>query len=310
MTANRKTWLDARRGGIGGTDAAKILGVSPYGTALDVFLEKTGAVESGEQSEAARWGQHLEPIVLREAAARLGLQARPGADAFPGGIARHPDDPVIIGSVDGLLFDGGDRPVAGLEVKTISAWKRGEIGLDGQEADDETCPDAWRVQVYHYAYVTGIPVWYVAVLVGGQELRILRVEPEPAYGVGAIPRLRDFWVQHVAAGVPPPRTAPALVMPVPKKTIEIPESLLREYHDAAATEAKGKAAKKLLRPLLVEHMGDAAIGIGGRFRVTRSGIAGRISVDSSALERDYPEVYQAVARPGAGYDQLRIREVE
>ena len=42
MSNMRTEWLLERKKGIGGSDAAKILGLSPWGTALDVWADKVG----------------------------------------------------------------------------------------------------------------------------------------------------------------------------------------------------------------------------------------------------------------------------
>ena len=59
----REQWLEARRKGIGGSDAAAILGMSHYSTPYSVFAEKMGALPEKEDSEAMRQGRDLEAYV-------------------------------------------------------------------------------------------------------------------------------------------------------------------------------------------------------------------------------------------------------
>jgi predicted phage-related endonuclease len=40
----REEWLVLRRKGIGGSDVSAILGINPWKTAMDVWLEKTGEI--------------------------------------------------------------------------------------------------------------------------------------------------------------------------------------------------------------------------------------------------------------------------
>ena len=56
--AERAAWLAERRSGIGGSDIAAILGLSPWKTAVDVWLDKTGQREDDTvgDAEAVRWG--------------------------------------------------------------------------------------------------------------------------------------------------------------------------------------------------------------------------------------------------------------
>ena len=42
----REEWLEARKNGIGGSDAATILGLNPYKTTIELWEEKTGDMQS------------------------------------------------------------------------------------------------------------------------------------------------------------------------------------------------------------------------------------------------------------------------
>ena len=61
-------WERARRGGIGGSDVAAIMGISKYRSPYEVWLEKTGRVEPKDISgkQAVEWGNRLEDTVARK----------------------------------------------------------------------------------------------------------------------------------------------------------------------------------------------------------------------------------------------------
>lgn len=59
----RAAWLAERRQGLGGSDIAKILGLSKWGGPADVWLDKRGQKEDQPESEAMRLGTFLEPFV-------------------------------------------------------------------------------------------------------------------------------------------------------------------------------------------------------------------------------------------------------
>ena len=65
MYANleRKDWLDVRKTGIGGSDVAAVLGISPWKSPLDVFLDKTGKSAPEPENDAMYWGTRLETLV-------------------------------------------------------------------------------------------------------------------------------------------------------------------------------------------------------------------------------------------------------
>jgi len=48
---NKEEWLEERKNGIGGSDAATILGLNPYKTNIDLWEEKTGRKEAIDISD-------------------------------------------------------------------------------------------------------------------------------------------------------------------------------------------------------------------------------------------------------------------
>ena len=58
-------WLSYRRRGIGGSDAGVILGLNPYKSPWQLWLEKTGQTEPDDLStnEYVYWGTKQEPLV-------------------------------------------------------------------------------------------------------------------------------------------------------------------------------------------------------------------------------------------------------
>lgn len=76
---SRDDWLAVRKTGIGGSDAAAAVGLSPYKSQLELWLEKTGrdaglvTPDPQDTKEPVYWGTLLEPIV---AAAYTRLLAR------------------------------------------------------------------------------------------------------------------------------------------------------------------------------------------------------------------------------------------
>ena len=74
---DRKAWLEARKQGLGGSDVATIAGLSKWKSQVQVFLEKTQAIEQEDvQSEAAYFGNVLEEVVAQEFAKRTGLKVQ------------------------------------------------------------------------------------------------------------------------------------------------------------------------------------------------------------------------------------------
>lgn len=65
--SNRETFLLDRKLGIGGSDIAPIMGLSPYSTPLDVYRDKMNpAVIYEEESEDLKRGARVEKYILQE----------------------------------------------------------------------------------------------------------------------------------------------------------------------------------------------------------------------------------------------------
>lgn len=184
----REDWLILRRRGIGGSDAAKVLGISRWGGPLTVYMDKLWLLPpEEEQSEAAYWGTTLEEVVAREFTRRSGLRVR-----RKNAIVHHPDYPWMIANVDREVV-GTNK---GLECKTTSAFNAAEW-----TGDD--VPDAYYLQCQHYMAVMEWESCYIAALVGGQRFvskEIRRNEDEIRMLIAAE---KDFWEKHVMAKIPP-----------------------------------------------------------------------------------------------------------
>jgi putative phage-type endonuclease len=62
---NKQEWLEARKKGIGGSDAAVVLGISPWKSPYTLFCEKTGRIQEEDLSdnEYVYWGSALEKAI-------------------------------------------------------------------------------------------------------------------------------------------------------------------------------------------------------------------------------------------------------
>lgn len=114
-------WKAARKKGIGGSDAACILGMKPYGkTRRQLWEEKTGRLNKDIHGEALRFGHLIEPYIRQWLIQRA--KDTPAIYGHFEGLVDykrqmcHPLRPWQRGNTDGLIMDG-DTPVAMLEIK-------------------------------------------------------------------------------------------------------------------------------------------------------------------------------------------------
>lgn len=182
----RQEWLNERRSGIGGSDAAAVLGLSKWKTPLQVYLDKRGEAQEIPDNEAMLWGRALEPVIRQQYAERTGR-----AVLMPDGILRHPSHGFMLANLDGMTEDR--RVVEIKTARTAQAW--------GEPGSDEV-PQDYLLQVQHYMAVTGFEVADIAVLIGGSDFRLYEVPADRELQEMLIDAEAAFW-RNVEQGIPP-----------------------------------------------------------------------------------------------------------
>lgn len=183
----REAWLENRRKGIGGSDAAAVMGMSPWTSAVDLYLDKTGQSDPVSETDAMRWGTILEPIIVQEYSNRTGREVKRFDKAF-----RHPEHEWCLANLDGIA--DGTRIVEAKTARSDDDW--------GPSFSDEI-PKQYFCQIQHYMAVTGATVTDVAVLIGANDFRIYEIDRDQKFIDKMIEAERVFWFDHVIAGVPP-----------------------------------------------------------------------------------------------------------
>lgn len=170
--------LTFRKTGIGGSDAAAALGISPWASPCDLWLEKTSPHAAPLlDNRFMYWGRLLEPLLIEEYSRRTGFEVEPLR-----GI-RSNKYRWMLGNLDGRI-KGEPRL---LEIKTAgSATGWGEPGSD-------EIPLHYGVQVHHYLTLTGFEVADVGVLIGGNDFRLYRVERDKLVSEELIEEEHAFW---------------------------------------------------------------------------------------------------------------------
>ena len=286
----RGEWLELRRQGIGGSDVSAILGINPWKTAMDVWLEKTGEFEDVSiDNEKMYWGTALEDVVAREFMARTGLKVR-----RRNAILKHKQYPFMIANVDRLVV--GQR--AGLECKTTGLYNADDwsIGI----------PEYYYPQVQHYMAVTGYDTWYVAVLIGGQEFKYYKVPRDDGFIRELVAAERDFW-RRVTEKVPPPidgtnASTELLTRLYPEAEegaeIELPLdalALINQYEEACRQEKEIQRVKNEAANKLKDMLGSHERGFIHDRQVMWTNVVSR-RLDTKALQKECPDIYQRFAQ--------------
>jgi putative phage-type endonuclease len=257
-------WLAARRRGLGASEAAAIVGLSPFLSPMDVWAAKVGLAEPTAERERMRWGKRLQRPIAEGYAEETG---RTVVDPGPYTLLRSTTYPWLCASPDAFVIASG-APGHGpgmLEIKNVSAWQRDEW--------DEEPPLGYQVQLQMQMLVSGFTWGSLAALLGGHELRYRDLAASPRVQSMILDALECFWRQYVQAEVPPPvdgserttemlrrlypRPQAGVVVTLPPDAVEWDATIQAAEAQIRRLDADIREAKNLLRAAI----GEAETGV-------------------------------------------------
>lgn len=286
MDMTREQWLEERRKGIGGSDAAAIAGLSRYRSPIQVYMDKLGLIEPPEENEAMYWGRKLEDIVAEEFSIRTGLKVR-----RRNAILQHPEYPFMLANVDRLIVGKNE----GLECKTTSAYR-------ADEWKDDEIPWEYAIQCYHYMAVTGYKAWWIAALIGGNQFIYKRIERDESIINNLIKIESDFWHNHVLKQIPPDPDGSDASTEILKQlypesngeTIELPpdvESLIEQYEQAKEEEKAAAERKREAENKIKAIMGEYEQAYWKDRKITWKTMTS-YRFDTKRFQKEHPDLYQ------------------
>lgn len=166
--------------GIGGTDIGVILGLSPYKTPYQLFLEKTGIIEdTQEENKFQYWGTKLEPLIRDEFALRNNVIIETPETTI------HPFYDFMRANVDGFIPSLNSV----LEVKSSSGYSASQWG----ESGTDIIPIFYLTQVAHYVATLNADSAHIAVLIGGNDYREFKYIRDFELENKIIDAAKEFW---------------------------------------------------------------------------------------------------------------------
>lgn len=181
-------WLEKRRDGIGASDVAAILGMSPYATPFSVWADKVHGTEK-EPTYAMTLGKKLEDIILESFTEQEGLYV--GSRQL---LVQHPQFAWARATVDGLVYESppdfdlvNDLPFAlgVIEAKSDGSFRRWE-----------EIPAHHQIQVQWQMLVTGLSNAWLAVL-HGRRFEVYELAADPGAQNMMLDKVTDFLGKHV-----------------------------------------------------------------------------------------------------------------
>lgn len=277
---SREEWLDLRHKYVGSTEVSALFGASPYVTAYELFhVKRTDKPTELEMSERMEWGLRLEEAIARSIADVYGVKVRKlnAYAATESGMGAS-FDYEIIGikeevEVEDKVLQGMYRDLGPgiLEIKNVDYW----VYKNSWVTDDKKLEAPAHIEIQVQAQLHTIERSWAAigVLVGGNTLKMLIRERDPAVGERLEKAVQTFW-RRVRSNKPPeiqlPQDAelishiynfaePGKVLDAQSESeaaVEI-ERLVKEYDDASAFVKAHENRKKAAKAALLGLIGDS-----------------------------------------------------
>lgn len=256
---DRRTWL-------GGSDAATVLGIDPYRSPVDLWLEKTGRAVQGasdpKREAIFKRGRLLEPIIREMAVEKLRDRGHHVKLLQKNRRYRDAKHRFLAAEIDFELEVDGEE-ING-DAKSVSHFVRDQWG----EPESEEIPIHYAAQFMHGLMVHpgNRQRTLVAALRSLDDVDLYWTRRDEVTIAAMRERELRFWTDHVKAKVPPaptsvddirglfPKSRPAAIEATPEIAAKVAE--LREI----AKQTKDLAEREtVLKFQIAQFMGDHAL---------------------------------------------------
>ncbi len=299
ISMSYEEWLSKRGESIGASESGAILGLNPWRTAVDVWIEKTGEIEPLEDNLNMRLGRDLEPIIQKLFEEETGLKVRRDNK-----IRIDDEYEFITTNLDGVVI-GEKVPI---EYKTMTKWD-GEI------------PDYYFCQIQHQMMVTNTPYCYFVVLVLGlnKQLVIEKYDRDDSFISKMRKELVHFWKENVQKNVPPEIVSVDDAKKVYKDVD--PESILEAddvIFNMLSEMDKFRHLKNKYDAKYKEMQKDVMVQMGNKESVEYNGISfaswkqpkNSLRFDSKQFKKDHPNLYITYSKEVAGARRFNLKKIE
>lgn len=222
--ANEKEWLELRTKDVTSSEVAALFGISPYITAFELWhRKKDGNVVTIEQNDPMKWGIRLQDSIAHGIAEDNGWNVRrmdeymrcdelkfgssfdfciqtpvfvqPNGEIIktsmkPGDVTFTHKDAKLEFQEDGIL-----------EIKNVHGMVYKDQWLENDDGTVEAPPHI-EIQVQHQLAVSGYSYAYIAALIGGNKVVLIKREPDPIVIDAIRQKVREFWIS-IEANKPP-----------------------------------------------------------------------------------------------------------
>ena len=298
---------------IGGSDIGAILGLSPYRTPLEVWMDKTGRSTNEANNLAIRFGNFAEDFVANEYA----LQTQSSLLHYPKPIP-HPKYPHLVGHVDRFvmpsalldqsnqyeLFDEKGVCCAAhlLECKTANPFNQSQWG----ESGTNQVPLPYLVQCLWYLAITNLERADLAVLFSNQDFRIYSIARDLELEQMMIDKALFFWNNYVLSDIAPPAKCEAdyqHLYPIEAKgkstqaDSDLFEMILRLNEVQEEIKTKESEVGHIKEAVMAKMQDCETLSYEGITLATWKQPKASIRFDSKRFSQEYPQLYSQYQNP-------------
>ena len=299
LKQSRKDWLLERAKSIGASDSSAVLGINPWKSNVELWLEKTNPESLLDQPDNLnmRLGRDMEPILRQLFTEETGLQVRQDNHI------RYDDEyPFLSTNLDGRIV--GDK--VPLELKTTGMW-------------DGMIPDNYFCQLQHQMMVTNSPYIYFAVLVlsnFGKQFIVEKYERNERFIADMRATMVDFWMNYVVTGVAPDpvsvkdarllynETNQESVIEGSFDMITICDNIKEYNKDIKKIKAKADELRVSIMDTMKE---DEIMTYKGSTLSTWKKSKGKVKFDLNKFKKDHPDIYEEYSSQKDGNRMLIIK---
>lgn len=288
---------EARMKSLGSSDAPVILGVDPFRTPYDLWLQKTSRVPQTKENDAMRLGSVLEIPLLQLAGERIGARVVRPSSAFVGCY------PYLKANIDGMVGEA-KRGSDIVEVKTTSSTEGW-----GTEGTDQV-PDRVRVQVAFQMSCASANLAHIACLTGafGLQFKMYRIPYDADFCGYVMERCDAWWRKHIEGGEPPPERGTLDLLKQGRRTdeaVNLDPALFEEERRLASALADAEKAHEAAKARLVTALGSARRGFGGQHSISVIEVE-TDRFDRKAFEAEHADLARQYVVPSS-YSRIDIR---
>jgi putative phage-type endonuclease len=279
---NRESFLLNRKQGIGGSDVAPIMGLSPWSTPLDLYNDKTcQELNCEELSDDLKRGIRVEKYILQEYSENTNTEIETNLPPLI-----DIKYPFMRGNADAKIIGQNILVEAKSTKAPIATWEKG-------------IPEYYRTQVAYYAMLADAERVDIPVLFSNWQYACFTYWRDYEFEAQIKAAIINFWQNHIITGVAPePSNIAELPAAYPRleeaKTIKADNEIREKVYQLQEASEQRKALEKQEKKLKTEiqcFMGDAGLLDAGFCKVAlKERKAARF--DTNSFKEAKPELYQ------------------